>query len=177
MESEELIRHVMAEVMAKLGTNQATPTTSGNTTNSNSTPAGGTVDASSYPLSEKIPDRISSASGKKLSDFSFDKLKSGELTAADFRIAPETLKLQAEVADSVGRESLGRNMRRAAELIKVPDDELLDVYNSLRPYRSTKAELYKIADKLESDYGCTVNAAFIREAADVYEKRGRLKSE
>lgn len=68
-------------------------------------------------------------------------------------------------------------MRRAAELIKVPDDELLDVYNAMRPYRSTKAELYTIADKLEKDYGCVVNAKFIREAADVYEKRGRLKSE
>ena len=32
-------------------------------------------------------------------------------------------------------------------------------------------------EKLEKDYGCQVNAKFIREAADVYEKRGRLKSE
>ena len=70
---------------------------------------------------------------------------------------------------------MARNMRRAAELIKVPDAELLGIYNSLRPYRSTKAELYGIAESLETKYGCKVNAAFIREAADVYEKRGRLK--
>jgi propanediol dehydratase small subunit len=68
-------------------------------------------------------------------------------------------------------------MRRAAELIAVPDDQLLIIYNSLRPYRSTKAELYGIADELEQKYKCTVNAAFIREAADVYEKRGRLKAD
>ena len=104
-------------------------------------------------------------------------MKSGELTADDFRIAPETLEMQAQVAESVGRDTLARNMRRAAELIKVPDAELLEVYNALRPYRSTKAELYGIAKGLESEYGCTVNAAFIREAADVYEKRGRLKAE
>jgi propanediol dehydratase small subunit len=85
--------------------------------------------------------------------------------------------MQAQVAESVGRDTLARNMRRAAELIKVPDAELLEVYNALRPYRSTKAELYGLADGLESKYGCTVNAAFIREAADVYEKRGRLKAE
>ena len=104
-------------------------------------------------------------------------LKSGELTAEDFRIAPETLEMQAQVAESVDRDSLARNMRRAAELIAVPDDQLLSIYNSLRPYRSTKAELYGIADELEKKYKCTVNAAFIREAADVYEKRGRLKAD
>ena len=83
--------------------------------------------------------------------------------------------MQAQVAESVGRDTLARNMRRASELIAVPDDELLTIYNALRPYRSTKKELNDIADNLERQYACTVNAAFIREAADVYEKRGRLK--
>ena len=49
--------------------------------------------------------------------------------------------------------------------------------SSLRYDTTTKAELYGIADKLESSYGCSVNAGFIREAADVYEQRGRLKAE
>lgn len=172
MESEELIRQIMAEVMANLGKDQVSfakkPAANG---------ASGQVDASNYPLGEKMPEKIRAATGKVLGDFSLDKVTSGQLTAEDFRIAPETLELQAQVAESVGRDTLARNMRRAAELIKVPDDELLSVYNALRPYRSTKAELYGIADKLESSYGCTVNAGFIREAADVYEKRGRLKAE
>ena len=171
MESEELIRQIMAEVMANLGNDQVTfakkPAVS----------TSGGIDKSSYPLGEKMPERIKSATGKALSDFSLGKVKSGDLKAEDFRVAPETLELQAQVADSVGRGSLARNMRRAAELIAVPDDELLEVYNALRPYRSTKQELYAIADGLEKNYGCVVNAAFIREAADVYEKRGRLKSE
>jgi propanediol dehydratase small subunit len=170
MESEELIRQIMAEVMANLGKDQVSFA-------KKSAPAAGRVDASSYPLSEKMPDQIKAATGKVLADFSLEKVKNGQLTAEDFRIAPETLELQAQVAESVGRDTLARNMRRAAELIKVPDAELLEVYNALRPYRSTKAELYGIADGLESKYGCTVNAGFIREAADVYEKRGRLKAE
>ncbi|MGC3994611.1 MAG: diol dehydratase small subunit [Propionicimonas sp.] len=172
MESEELIRQIMSEVMANLGKDQVAfakkPAAASAT---------GTIDRSSYPLGERMPQQIKAATGKPLSEFSFAKVKSGELGAEDFRIAPETLELQAQVAESVGRDTLARNMRRAAELIKVPDAELLDVYNALRPYRSTKAELYGIADGLESKYGCTVNAAFIREAADVYEKRGRLKAE
>ena len=170
MESEELIRQIMNEVMANLGHDKVSFAKK---------PAGaaGAVDASSYPLGEKMPEKIKAATGKSLADFSYAKVKSGELTADDFRIAPETLEMQAQVAESVGRDTLARNMRRAAELIKVPDAELLEVYNALRPYRSTKAELYGIAQGLESKYGCTVNAAFIREAADVYEKRGRLKAE
>ena len=68
-------------------------------------------------------------------------------------------------------------MRRASELIAVPDDKLLTVYDSLRPYRSSKQELYDLADELEQKYDCTINAAFIRQAADVYEMRGRLKKD
>ena len=171
MDSEQLIRQIMAEVMANLGKD--------NVTFAKKEPAatGGRLDKSSYPLGEKMPQQVKSATGKVLSDFSLAKVKSGELKAEDFRIAPETLELQAQVAESVDRETLARNMRRAAELIAVPDEKLLEVYNSLRPYRSTKAELYGIAEELETKYQCRINAAFIREAADVYEKRGRLKAD
>jgi len=134
------------------------------------------VSKDQYPLSEKIPEKITSQSGKPLTEFTLDHLLSGELNANDFRISPQTLEMQAQVAESVGRESLARNMRRAAELVSVPDDKLLSIYNSLRPYRSTKAELYAIADELEQTYGAKTNAEFIREAADVYAARGRLKA-
>ena len=170
MDQEQLIRQIMAEVMANLGKDSVA-------FQKKSPAAVGSIGKEQYPLGEKMPEKVFSATGKKLSDFSLDKLKSGELTAEDFRIAPETLEMQAQVAESVDRDSLARNMRRAAELIAVPDDQLLSIYNSLRPYRSTKAELYGIADELETKYKCKVNAAFIREAADVYEKRGRLKAE
>lgn len=173
MDSEELIKQIMAEVMANLGQNTAdlAPRKAA----APEAGAGERVDKSQYPLGEKVPEKIRAANGRPLNNFSFEKIKSGELKADDFRIAPHTLELQAQVAESDGRDALARNMRRAAELIAVPDEELLSVYNALRPYRSTKAELYAIADKLEKDYGCTINAAFIREGADVYEKRGRLK--
>lgn len=171
METEQLIRQIMTEVMANLG-NDAVAFTH----KPAAAPAGG-VGKDQYPLGEKVPDKIKSATGKALSDFSLDKVEAGTLGAEDFRIAPETLEMQAQVADSVGRESFARNLRRAAELIAVPDEQLLAVYNALRPYRSTKAELYAIADELQTKYRCTINAAFIREAADVYEKRGRLKAE
>lgn len=174
MDSEELIRQIMAEVMANL--NSDTVTFAKKPAGGAAAPVNGTrIDKDSYPLAEKVPEKVKSATGKPLSDFSLDKVLSGELTAEDFRIAPETLEMQAQVAESVDRDALARNMRRAAELIAVPDARLLEIYNALRPYRSTKEELYGIATELESKYDATVNAAFLREAADVYEQRGRLR--
>ena len=75
----------------------------------------------------------------------------------------------------MNRDAIARNFRRAAELIRVPDDRILEMYNALRPYRSTKAELYAIGDELINEYGATVSGNFVKEAADIYEKRNRLK--
>jgi len=79
--------------------------------------------------------------------------------------------------ESVGRHAFARNLRRAAELIAVPDTRVLEIYNALRPYRSTKAELLAIADELENKYNAKVNAQLVREAAELYEKRDRLRKD
>jgi propanediol dehydratase small subunit len=100
----------------------------------------------------------------------------GEVTAEDLRIAPETLRLQAKIADSVDRPQLGQNLRRAAELTAVPDEKVLGIYNALRPRASTKRQLIAIAEELARDYDAALCAQLIREAADVYERRGILAS-
>lgn len=176
MESEELIRTIMAEVMANLDKDQAKFVTKAPAAAA-AAPSGARVSKDDYPLGASMPQRIKSPSGKALSDLTFEGVLNGQVTAEDMRIAPETLEMQAQVAESVGRDTLANNFRRAAELIKVPDDKLLAVYDALRPYRSTKKELEDLATELETQYGCAVNAAFIREAADVYETRGRLRED
>lgn len=130
-----------------------------------------------YPLSKKKADVVKSATGKKLDEFTIENVMNGTIGAADCRIAPETLEMQAQVAESVNRKSFARNLRRAAELIAIPDTRILEIYNSLRPYRSTKAELLEIADELENKYNAKVNATFVREAAELYEKRDRLRKD
>ena len=85
--------------------------------------------------------------------------------------------MQAQVSESAGNAAFATNLRRAKELIPVPDDRLIEIYNALRPYRSTKQELLDIANELESKYGAKVCAAFVRESADVYEKRDRLRKD
>jgi propanediol dehydratase small subunit len=130
-----------------------------------------------FPLAEKRPELVKTAgTGKPLSAITLEAVVKGDITAEEIRITPETLQLQSQVAEKAGRPQLARNMLRAAELTKVSDERILQIYNALRPYRSTKAELLAIADELEQKYGAKINADFVREAAHVYESRGRLKT-
>ncbi|MFH0943563.1 MAG: diol dehydratase small subunit [Planctomycetota bacterium] len=129
-----------------------------------------------YPLSTKNPDLVRSATGKGLADLTLDKAVAGEISFADFKTRPETLELQAQIAESAGRPHIAGNLRRAAEMTRIPDKRVLEMYNALRPYRSTKQEMLDMATELESQYQAPVCAALVREAAATYEKRGRLKN-
>ena len=164
MDQELLMKQIVEQVMAAMS-GKAAPAAA---------PKKGCVTAADYPLGVKMPEAIKTPTGKPFSSLSYEKVIAGELTSDDMRIAPETLEMQAQVAESVGRDAFAGNLRRAAELIAVPDERLLQIYNALRPYRSTKQELLDIAAELEG-YKCTIAAGLVREAAEVYEKRGRLK--
>lgn len=165
MEQEKMIQQIVEQVMTAMNTGSAPAAKK---------VGAGEVSAKDYPLSENKADKIQTPTGKPFSTLSYDKIVSGELTPEDMRIAPGTLELQAQVAESVGREAFAGNLRRAAELIAVPDDRLLEIYDALRPYRSTKQELLDIAAELDG-YKADTAAALVREAAEVYERRGRLK--
>ena len=164
MDQELLMKQIVEQVMAAMS-GKAAPAAA---------PKKGCVTAADYPLGVKMPEAIKTPTGKPFSSLSYEKVIAGELTSDDMRIAPETLEMQAQVAESVGREAFAGHLRRAAELIAVPDERLLEIYNALRPYRSTKQELLDIAAELEG-YKCAIAAGLVREAAEVYEKRGRLK--
>ena len=130
-----------------------------------------------YPLAAKRPELLKTPTGKKLSDITLEKVLNGEVVPKDVSIAPETLRMQAEIADGVGRTQFANNLRRAAELTAIPDARILEIYNALRPYRSTKQELLAIAEEMETKYNAKINAAFVIEAAGVYERRNRLRAE
>ena len=164
MDQELLMKQIVEQVMAAMS-GKAAPAAA---------PKKGCVTAADYPLGVKMPEAIKTPTGKPFSSLSYEKVIAGELTSDDMRIAPETLEMQAQVAEIVGREAFAGNLRRAAELIAVPDERLLQIYDALRPYRSTKQELLDIATELEG-YKCAIAAGLVREAAEVYEKRGRLK--
>lgn len=116
---------------------------------------------------------IRTASGKSLEEISLDAMLAGDVGASDIRIHPETLRLQASRAEEYGNLQLAGNLRRAAELASLPDEEVLAVYDALRPHRSSRRQLEAIAKRLD-DSGALLCAGLVREAASVYEERGYL---
>jgi propanediol dehydratase small subunit len=129
---------------------------------------------STYPLGKSEADTITSKTGKKLSQITLDEVKRGNVTAEDIKISSEMLRRQGAVAAEAGNPQMEANFERAAELVNVPDGVILDMYNKLRPNRSTKMELVKIAQELLEKYHAPHCAKLVLEAAEIYEKRGIL---
>jgi propanediol dehydratase small subunit len=72
---------------------------------------------------------------------------------------------------------LAENLERAAELTRVPNAEVLRLYERLRPGRAPRAELLELAETLETKYQAPACGRLLREAAEVYEGRGMLRKE
>jgi propanediol dehydratase small subunit len=126
-----------------------------------------------YPLSEKRPELIRTGTGKKIEEITVTALESGAADMKDLRITENALRMQAEIAVAAGRPRLGANFERAAEMVQVPQEVLLKAYELLRPGRAkTKSELLEAAATFRKDYKADRVAAFLEEAADVYERRG-----
>ena len=114
---------------------------------------------------------VRALSGKAVERLTVDAIRAGEIGVSDLRIHPETLERQAVVAEAHSNPQLAENLRRAAELTQLPDDEVLAIYEALRPGRSTAAQLTALAGSL-ADRGLPRCAALVAEAADVYARRG-----
>jgi len=126
-----------------------------------------------YPLGTRRPDLVVTLDGAPLGDVTLEAVRDGRISAREARATPDTLRRQAAIASAAGRVPLAENLERAAELALVPDAELLEIYTALRPGRSTTAQLEAWAARLDG-YGAERTAAFVREAAVVYEQRGLL---
>ena len=112
--------------------------------------------------------------GKPVTTVTMEAVRAGEIAGEDLRISREMLLNQAQVAESVGKTQMAQNLRRAAELTGVPDEQVIRMYDMLRPNRATREQLMEMADTLEKSYDAALCARLVREAAAVYEKRGIL---
>jgi propanediol dehydratase small subunit len=110
-------------------------------------------------------------SGRLVDDLTIDAVRRGEIGLEDLRIHPDTLEAQAAVAERHDNPQLAQNLRRAAELTRLTDEEVLAIYEALRPGRATPAELTTLADSLAAR-GLSRCAALVAEAAEVYARRG-----
>lgn len=130
-----------------------------------------------YPLVENASDKVLSLTGKRLDEITLPAIQNGEISKQDIRISPQTLLLQAEIAAAAGRYLLAENFQRAAEMCCLPDDTILDIYNALRPFRSTSADLEAIAEELENLHEAVLCAKLVREAAKIYRTRNLFKTD
>jgi propanediol dehydratase small subunit len=129
-----------------------------------------------YPLSEKAPERAVSASGMPLDRLTLEAVMSGEIGAADIRISADVLRLQAAIARDAGRDRLALNLERAAELVAVPQDIILETYEMMRPGRVSDPKLLsERAGMLRRQYGAETIAALIDEAVAVYTRRNLFR--
>jgi propanediol dehydratase small subunit len=110
-------------------------------------------------------------SGRRVEDLTLEAVRRGEVGLADLRIHPDTLQHQATVAEQHANPQRAENLRRAAELTRLPDDEVLAIYEALRPGRSTTERLTELAEALAAR-SLPRCAALVAEAADVYARRG-----
>lgn len=136
----------------------------------------GRLTASDYPLGKNHPELAKSLTGKTDKDISSKDVIEGSINPEDIRISPEVLEYQAQVAESAGKTQFAMNLRRAAEMTRIPDDEVLELYNMLRPRRSSFEELTSAADRLENKYNARITAKLFREAAEIYKTRSILRT-
>ena len=170
--NQEAIENVIREILKGMNNGAAGAAVQ-------SSPTGQPLSATTadYPIAQKHPDWIRSESGKSFDDITLANVLSGQIQATDLRITPRILKAQGDIAASAGRSTITNNFSRAAELTAVPDARVLEIYNALRPYRSSKQELLDIAAELENKFGAKITAGYVREAAGYYETRKKLKGD
>jgi propanediol dehydratase small subunit len=118
-----------------------------------------------YPLYRQGRERIRLPSGRPIEEFSLERLQAGQLGAGDLGIHEQTLREQAAIAEEAGFAPLARNLERAAELTRLPDAKILEIYEALRRGPG-RAALDALAREIEQVYGASLTAAFLREAAE-----------
>ena len=172
-ELEALIRQIVSEIEGAKGstTQYSTPHTP-STTNT----VDRVVTIEDYPFDNKHQEWFDLGQGRDLSYITMDNVMAGHITMDDLKISPSILKAQGQIAKAGGRDQIELNFSRAAEMTKVSDNRLLEMYNALRPYRSSKQELLDIASELDG-LGAPICANFVREAAENYERRKKLKGD
>ena len=129
-----------------------------------------------FPIAETRPSKVKGKRGIALSELTIEAVLEGTVDLDDLQITPEALLQQAEIAKSVGRKTLSENFERAAEMNNLPNSEVMEIYELLRPGRTkSMSTLLDAAKKIRTEYQAEKLAKFIEEAAKFYDKRGLFK--
>lgn len=133
--------------------------------------------ARDYPVAETAPDRVTGQRGRTLNELTMEAVLKGEIGMEDLRITEEALMRQAAIARSVERSALASNFERAAEMTRLPQDEIMAIYELLRPGRAaSQQELTEAAARLRNTYDAPRLAAFVEVAAALYGRRSLYRT-
>src|SRR5262249_10312934 len=91
---------------------------------------------------------VRALSRRPVGELPLEGVREGGIGLEALRIHPETWERQAAIAEQHANPQLAGNLRRAAELARLGDDEVLAIYAALRPGRATPAELTALAESL-----------------------------
>lgn len=109
-----------------------------------------------------------------MSEITVGNAVDGKLGLADLRMDPAALAHQAVLAEEGGNPQLAENFLRAAELALIDDEQVMTLYEALRPYRSTATDLEQLRVSLLAN-GAPRCAALVEQAAVAYARRGLLR--
>ena len=126
-------------------------------------------------MGETAIESLRARSGRGLDELTLENVRAGALGPDDFAISADTLRRQAALSAAHGYDELASNLRRGAELVAVPNDELLAIYEALRPRRATYAELVALAERMVSVYDAPETAKLMQDAAEAYRAAGLLR--
>ena len=98
----------------------------------------------------------------------------GHMTVADIRLTPDVLRAQASTAAANGNAQMAASLERAAEMCSLADDDIMALYEALRPHRSTAAELEAWVSRLR-EAGAVACADFVADARTAYARRDLLR--
>jgi propanediol dehydratase small subunit len=120
-------------------------------------------------------EKLYAQSGRALDELTMEAVLAQRLTEEDFRISADTLRLQAKAAEDAGYAEVAQNLRRAAELTRISNQEVLDIYASLRPGRTSYAALTGLAKRLRDELEAPLTAELVLEAAEAYAARSLVE--
>lgn len=136
-----------------------------------------TVTANDYPLGKNKSQLIFTPGGVNINDITFENLKTEKMKRDDCTVSSDSLLYQAQIAEQDDNRTMADNFRRAAEMVHIESDRIIEIYNALRPYRSTESELLEIVRELRETYNAEKTADFVEEAAGVLKLRKKLRGD
>lgn len=135
------------------------------------------VNINDYPLMENRPEIIFTPDGTNIKDITLENYSAGKINRNDCRTSRNSLLFQADIARQDGNNHIAKNFERAAEMVGISSERIIEIYNALRPYRSTEEELYEITSELRNQYYAEKVAEFVEDAILIMKKRRKLKGD